>query len=498
MSLINNMLNDLEERHALAGIQGDKVLGDLHVANERGFPDRAGSALHPVFLLLAGLLVCYLGYDFYGTLSVPASPQAPVQRTSGHEALQPTAIKSTAIAAAATPAGGLQEDLTLEFTSLRMDTSAFKTTLPPVALSTDADRSIVSQAEDTETALPASAANRLLHIGLTDLAGGSSVLINTTSSPDYSLFLLQKPDRLLVEVKGLEMPAGIVEAPYKSDVVARLRHSSRGNTGLLIFDLNRPVEVNSTDVREMPGGGYSLDIELLQEGEPGAALTEAGLQEKLPGSTTSTGGANPVSTTETLHQTFQKNASSNQDTPLLEEAMTAYRTGDVVHAIDLLYQLLTQDPRQLRVRTTLATMLIQQQDRRGAVKVLSQGLQLHPNNTDLIKLYTKLLFDAGQLDQALAWLRRAQPDIAMDPDYYALMAAVLQRGKDYPNSGELYRKLVAIRPANGVWWMGLGISLEGNGHSGEALQAYANARKDRTLAPDLVRYIDVRIKTIGG
>ena len=183
---------------------------------------------------------------------------------------------------------------------------------------------------------------------------------------------------------------------------------------------------------------------------------------------------------------------------MLKDAMSAYHSGDVVHAIDLFYKILTRDPQQLQARTALATILMQERDRVGAVKVLSEGLRLNPDNTDLIKLYAKLLFEEGQLEQALAWLRQAQPDIAVDPDYYALMAAVLQRRKDYPDAGELYRRLVEIRPANGLWWMGLGISLEGTGHSAEALHAYAKARKDQALAPDLARYIDTRIKTLGG
>ena len=494
MSLINNMLQDLEERQALAGIRDYKVLGDLHASHERN-PRGPGNRMHSLLLLLAGLLVCYLGYNFYDTMSVPVS--APVigiggsleQHVAGNDRIK-TAVPRPHVAAH-TPETDLQsgiDAITLKFASLKMDTSTFKTPLPqaPVAAGSDSAgnaQAVTSDTTSPDTA-PVSPVNRLLHIGLTDLAGGSAVLINTSSYPDYSVFLLQKPDRLLVEIKGLEMPEGIVQASYKSDAVARLRHGSRGNTGLLIFDLNRPVHVNSTDVREMPGGGYSLDLELLEASSPGVAADG--------------GAASPVAASEATHQTFQKNASFTGDARMLKDAMGAYHGGDIVHAIDLLYRILKRDPQQLKARATLATILMQQQDRVSAVKILSEGLRLHPDNADLIKLYAKLLFEEGQLEQALAWLQQAQPDISVDPDYYALMAAVLQRRKDYPDAGQLYRRLVEIQPANGVWWIGLGISLEGTGHSAEALQAYANARKDRTLTADLSHYIDTRIKTLGG
>ena len=288
------------------------------------------------------------------------------------------------------------------------------------------------------------------------------------------------------------MPADIVRAAYKSAAVARLRHGSRGNTGLLIFDLSRPVDINSTDVRMIPGGGYTLNIELLD------ATASASAQDKITDPIDADSVSETEFGTETVHHTFQKNAAADGDAHLMQDAMRAYHSGDVERAIDLLYQTLKQNPQQTQARATLATMLMQQQDRAGALQILSEGLRQHPGNADLIKLYAKLLFDGGRLDQALAWLRQAGPDITADPDYYALMAAVLQRRKDYRNAGELYRKLVAIRPANGVWWMGLGISLEGIGRPEEALQAYGKARGDRSLAQDLAQYIDARIKTLGG
>lgn len=492
MSLINNMLRDLEERHALAGGRDGKVLGDLHAADERVFPVRSGRVPHPVFLLLTGLLICYLGYDFYAATYAPEPTAMRATMVAGER--QPKLYPITPVEPTPhrlVPAGERRpesEGIMLKLASLRMDTTAFSETVS--ASGTDVP-SVVPEAVPAKTedrnAAPAARTNRLLHIGLTELAGGSSVLVNTSAYPDFSLFLLQDPDRLLVEIKELDMPAGIVDAPYRSDIVTRLRHGSRGDIGLLIFDLTRPVEINSTDVRNMPDGGYSLDIELLSAVQLSSS----------PPAADQGGTTQPASAAE-VPQTFQKNATGKGGNRTYQDAMTAYRAGDVLHAIDLLYQLLAKDPLQLQARETLATVLIQQHDRRSAGKVLSDGLALHPDNAHLIKLYAKLLYNGGQVDQALAYLHRARPDISTDPDYYALMAAVLQHRKDYLEAGELYRKLVAVRPASGVWWMGLGISLEGSGQSGEALQAYANARKDTTLAPDLVRYIDIRIRSLGG
>ena len=507
MSLINTMLHDLEERHALAGVQGDKVLHDLRAADERGFDSGPGRALLlKSAVLLAGVLTCYIGYDFY--LNYYPSDATPSVKPVQHQAVLSNTVISPVKAVRDKPVTQATPDkleidpkgVELKFSALNIEPAVIEKADPPVISEpvpeTATAAPVVVETEAAESVEgPAPYANRLLHIGLTELEGGASVMVNTSSSPDYSLFVLKKPDRLLVEIKDMDMPVQIVDDAYSNGVVRRLRHTYRGDTALLIFDLKQRAVINSTDIREMPQGGYSLDIELLLPDQEAAMNDSRG---DAVADTSPASAGTGQSGDKVINKTFQKNASESVEDALFKDAVTAYRTGDVVHAIALFHQVLTRSPRYIQAREMLTTILLQQGDRQGASSLLSEGISLYPHNTKFIKLYAKLLFDKGRLDDALAYLKQAQPAITDDPEYYALMAAVLQRRKDYLESGEIYHRLVKIDPAKGVWWMGLGISLEGLGRAAEAREAYGNARRDKTLAADVSRYIETRIRILGG
>ena len=507
MSLINSMLHDLEERHALAGAHGDKVLHDLHAVDERGFESGSGrTVLSRSLLLLTGILICYISYDFYSdyypsnsaVTTYPSSHQVAVNET----AAPPVKVeRSKQVVPASSDKLEIDpQGIELKFASLDLEPATVTETAPPAVTEIN-PAPVISKPAVVKTEAPAPVegqagySNRLLHIGMTELAGAASVLVNTSTSPDYKLFILKKPDRLLVEIKDMEMPAGIVDDVYRNNVVKRLRHTYRGDTALLIFDLKQRVEIHSTDIREMPDGGYSMDIELLLP-EMETAVNRTGGDSTAVTSPASAGAGQ--SGNEFVDKTFQKNASEPVEDALFKDAVTAYRTGDVVHAIALLHRVLTKTPGYIQAREMLTTILLQQGDKQGAYTLLSEGIKLHPRNTKFIKLYAKLLLDKGQTDRALAYLKQTQPAITEDPEYYALTAAVLQRRKEYLEAGEIYRQLVAIDPGKGVWWMGLGIALEGLGRQGEALQAYGNARRDRTLASDVSRYIESRIRILGG
>ena len=77
-----------------------------------------------------------------------------------------------------------------------------------------------------------------------------------------------------------------------------------------------------------------------------------------------------------------------------------------------------------------------------------------------------------------------------------MLAAVYQKADQFQQAADIYSQLVTLQPRSGIFWMGLGISLEGYGQSKEALDAYQYAIKNGGLKPDLVNYISSRISAI--
>jgi len=59
-----------------------------------------------------------------------------------------------------------------------------------------------------------------------------------------------------------------------------------------------------------------------------------------------------------------------------------------------------------------------------------------------------------------------------------------------------WRSALRIAPSAGVWWLGLGISLQAAEQPKEALDAYTRAKSAGNLAPELLAFLDQRLKQL--
>jgi MSHA biogenesis protein MshN len=82
------------------------------------------------------------------------------------------------------------------------------------------------------------------------------------------------------------------------------------------------------------------------------------------------------------------------------------------------------------------------------------------------------------------------------PDHYALLAALEQRAGNYKEAAEIYQRLVGLQPGNGVWWMGLGITLEHLNQTKDAVMAYRRAASSGSLQPSVQKFVDSRIAAL--
>ena len=164
---------------------------------------------------------------------------------------------------------------------------------------------------------------------------------------------------------------------------------------------------------------------------------------------------------------------------------------------EALGQLLERDPDHHRAREARAGLLIRLGRVDEAVGELETGMVLAPTRPGFAKLRARILSQRGTPAEALEILGRAPPPLPEDPEYHALIAALHQRMGEHGLAADLYRRVLGAQPQNAAWWMGFGISLEGEDAAGSALLAYRAAAALAGLGPESRRYVESRITALG-
>jgi len=158
-----------------------------------------------------------------------------------------------------------------------------------------------------------------------------------------------------------------------------------------------------------------------------------------------------------------------------------------------LQQALVAESGHIKARELLSGIYIKQGRWIEASELLREGLTYSPEHLTFSKLYARALMQLNQDAQAIAVLKKYAPAVKSDPNYFAILAALYQRQNQHGHAADLYARLVSVNPNKGVWWVGLGISLEATGRKQDALQAYGHARKTGNLHNEVARFTDNRL-----
>ena len=158
-----------------------------------------------------------------------------------------------------------------------------------------------------------------------------------------------------------------------------------------------------------------------------------------------------------------------------------------------LREALLMESGHIKARELLSGIYIKQGRWVEASELLREGLGYSPEHLTFSKLYARALMQLNQDVQAIAVLKRYAPAVKSDPNYFAILAALYQRQEQHNQAAEIYAILVGIEPSNGVWWVGLGISLEALGRNQDAAQAYSHASKTGNLHSKVARFTNNRL-----
>lgn len=176
-------------------------------------------------------------------------------------------------------------------------------------------------------------------------------------------------------------------------------------------------------------------------------------------------------------------------------ALASLAEGRVSDAIAGLEQTLRLEPRHDAARQTLIGLLIE--NRRGdeAMRQLQQALTLDSRQPSLAMLLARLQIERGGtgIDTLLATL----PAAAGNAEYHAFLAGALQRAQRNREAAEQFQAALRSKPQQGVWLMGLGIALQADKRSAEAIDAFERAKASGTLSAELQTFVERRLVQLG-
>ena len=172
-------------------------------------------------------------------------------------------------------------------------------------------------------------------------------------------------------------------------------------------------------------------------------------------------------------------------------ALASMQDGRMGETIAALESALRIDPGHEAARQTLVGLLIEAKRPDDAIRQLQLGLTQDPRQPALAMLLARLQIERG--GNGIETLTRTLPYAGANPDYHAFLAGALQRQQRHREAAAEYQAALRSAPGNGVWWMGMGISLQAEKRNSEALEAFRKAQASGALSQELQAFVERQI-----
>lgn len=473
MSLVNDMLRDLEERHASPAERA--ALAGLLPADEGAIRRRAGRRrllLALPLLGLAALAALLLARPW----TAPATEAAaPVVGTNVASASVPATPESTAAA--------LPVELPPAAPAPRL-----LATLPQHGEERFVLQLLLDRAPEYRRSEQSGAVSlRLPHLQLADQGPRAGGFAGSGRSLSWSLLPVDDGVELLLVGLGDELqvfdrlePVGErwqlwVEVPLAADTFDPAQLPVAGEEQP---SARPPVEPSPA----RPSAALAAGV--------GAPLQDTPAPARVP----QAGAAQDRAARE---GTARVSVASHRPEPLAE-ARQALLAGDRARAIALLEALSRQQPDNREAVRWLARAWLSDGQGERLIAELPAQLARFPADSELRVLLARAQLQAGDGAAAVATLAGRLPPLADDPAYHALLAATYQQTGQWRDSARLYRNLVLLRPTQASWQLGLGIALERLGEHSAAAQHYRQALQGQGLDDASRRYAHERAQALGG
>lgn len=227
------------------------------------------------------------------------------------------------------------------------------------------------------------------------------------------------------------------------------------------------------------------DAQVTQDSQPTQAWTRPGLWDENP--------PPPESISRGRISVRAAQPPSLQSTH--QRGMLALDRGNPREAEELFRRALEEDPGHEPSLDALLTILLRQNRVPEAEALLRQAGDAGELPIRLTVILARLMAGRGAAEQALEVLDNA-PGQERSPEYHALRGAILQQMGRHESAFRAFDTALRGGLHTGTNWAGLAMALEGMGRVGEARVAYKQARALGIRDENLAGYVAGRLKAL--
>jgi len=182
-----------------------------------------------------------------------------------------------------------------------------------------------------------------------------------------------------------------------------------------------------------------------------------------------------------------------QSDNLYKQAVVHAQQGQGKDARELLAKSLEAAPQNVAARQLLAGLLVEANKLPDALALLREGVKVSPDQSAMWMNLARLQLEFGDANAATATLEQGLTPAGEDAQYNAFYAVLMQRAARH--DAALKHFLVALRsdPSMPNWLVGAGISMQALGRDSDAVEAFQRAKDGGQLPAAFTNFVDQRL-----
>ncbi|MDO6594597.1 lipopolysaccharide assembly protein LapB [Neptuniibacter sp. 1_MG-2023] len=256
--------------------------------------------------------------------------------------------------------------------------------------------------------------------------------------------------------------------------------------------INDPSDVEAVEITDIGVSTIATPLTVISvDSEKDSIRSSAELQVNL--------AEEFLTTKPVVSKPVTKSSNALTDRQFAKRARRMINEGKLDEAESLLTKAIAQEPSKAeQSRVLLATLLLSKGETASAQMLIEKSRDLHPYNSDLKKLQARIWMSENKSSQSVDLLSADFPLLETDQEYHELLASAYQQDGKPDESARIYFQLLQLNNSIPRWWIGMGYALEQVKRYADARNAYQSALQIPTIDSRLKSYASQRIQALAG